>query len=149
MDDLETLASLLRRQNETGREIAKLIGRPALPGHIGEFIAARVFDIALESTVTRRAIDGHFRSGPLKGKSVDVKWYGKREGILDLNPTVLPDFYLVLTGPRSPAGSSRGTTRPLVLDSVFLFDAKSLVSDLKKRGVKIGIASSVARRYLA
>ena len=110
--------------NETGREIAKLIGRPALSGHIGEFIAARVFDIALESTVTRRALDGHFRSGELKGKSIDIKWYGKQEGTwASIDPP--PDFYLVLTGPRSPAGSSCGSTRPLVLDSVFLFDARA------------------------
>lgn len=44
MDSLPQLASLLRRYNEIGQEIAHLIGRPTQIGHVGEYIAASVFD---------------------------------------------------------------------------------------------------------
>jgi hypothetical protein len=78
-DDLERLAALIREQNRVAEEIGKLIGRPALVGHVGEFIAAKVFDIKLAASATERAIDGHFVSGPLVGRSVNVKWYGARD----------------------------------------------------------------------
>jgi len=31
----------------------------------------------------------------LQEKTVNIKWYGKHEGILDIDPQALPDFYLV------------------------------------------------------
>jgi len=63
------------------------------------------------------------------------------EGILDITPETLPDFYLVLTGPKGAPTSSRGTMRPWLISYVFLFDAAKLLADL--RGVKVGIATSV------
>ena len=65
------------------------------------------------------------------------------ESILDINPNHVPDFFLVFTGPKVPAGSSRGKTRPWIVEEVFLFGAPPLVERLRKRGVKIGIATSV------
>ena len=99
---LQTLASLLHERNALDARIAQLIGRPASPGHVGEFIAAAVFDIDLFESATQKAADGVFRRGALQGRTVNIKIYGKQEGILDIRPDALPDFYLVLTGPRSP-----------------------------------------------
>jgi hypothetical protein len=48
MDNLKELANLIEKRNEIDRKIADIIQRPAIPGHIGEFIASRVFDIQLE-----------------------------------------------------------------------------------------------------
>jgi hypothetical protein len=141
-DRLWALASLLRRRNSVDAEIARLIGRPALQGHIGEFIAAEVFDIELHTSATNTGHDGVFRSGPLAGRTVDVKWYARREGILDL-PRHPADHLLVLTGAAGPAGSSAGTHRPLVVEEVFLFDVEALVARLRERGVAQGIATSV------
>jgi hypothetical protein len=42
---LSRLAELVQRRNLIDAEIATLIGRPALTGHLGEFIVAQVFDI--------------------------------------------------------------------------------------------------------
>ena len=39
--------------------------------------------------------------------------------------------------------SSKGKTRPFVIKSVFLFDAKKLVDKLTIHKVKIGVATSV------
>jgi len=143
MEELEALAALLKERNAIDARIAALIGRPALSGHIGEFIASKVFGIRLCDSATTQSIDGHFMGGPLDGKSVNVKWYGKRESILDLNPINPPDYYLVLTGPAAPPVSSRGGTRPAVIEAVYLFEAARLIAELRSRGVKIGIASSV------
>jgi hypothetical protein len=48
-------------------------------GHLGEWIASQVFDIALEVSAVAEGIDGVFRSGALEGSMVNVKWYLKRE----------------------------------------------------------------------
>ena len=141
--DLEQLADLIRMRNENEVAITRVVDRPALLGHIGEYIASQVFNIALAPNATNPGIDGWFRSSSLAGKSVDVKTYAKREGVLDIKPEQLPDYYLVLAGPKSSAASSRGTARPWGIKEVFLFEAAPLVARLRQRPVKVGIATSV------
>ena len=141
---LSQLSSLLKRRNSIEAEIAQIIGRPAERGHIGEFVASEIFDIELHDSATHEGSDGVFRNGPFSGKSVNIKCYGKNEGILDMNPASPPDFYLVLTGLRTGAESSRGAVRPWTISSVFLFHHRELASRLS---VKIGIATSVRRHF--
>src|ERR1700722_9868135 len=143
---LAQAASLLRERNAIDAELARLIQRPMTSGHLGEWIAAQVFDIELEVSAVAAGIDGHFRSGPLQERTVNVKWYLKREGLLDTTETAALDYYLVLTGPPSAAASSRGTTRPWRIEAVFLFDARQLRSEQTARGVRHGVASSVIRQ---
>jgi hypothetical protein len=143
--DLKCLADLLRRYNAIGNEIAGVIGRPAERGHVGEYIAAHIFGIALEGSARKRARDGRFMTGALADHTVNVKWYGKQEGVLDLHARKPPHYYLALTGPAGSAASSRGATRPWVIQSVYLFDAARLLEDLRARGVKIRTGSSVRR----
>jgi hypothetical protein len=147
MPDLTRLAELLKEKHIIDEKIANLVGRPAQIGHVGEYIASAIFDITLERSAVAKAIDGHFATGPLVGRSVNVKWYAKLENALDLTPTHLPDEYLVLTGPRSAALSSRDTHRPWLIQFVFLFDAHQLVEQLSARGSKLGVASSVPHQY--
>ena len=144
-DELGRLSALIRQRNGIEAEIASIIGRPAHPGHIGDFVAARIFDIELVESATRKAMDGYFAKGPLAGKSVNVKYSSKDDGTLNINSDALPDLYLVLTGPRTPPESSRGKTHPWVIESVFLFDAPALCRRLTEYGVKISEATSVRR----
>ena len=81
-------------------------------GHLGEWIASAVFDIELEPSATTATVDGRFRSSKLQGKPVNIKWYPKREALLDLTEADGLDYYLVMTGPTAPAVSSRGGVRP-------------------------------------
>lgn len=143
MNTIIELAQLLKTKNEIDDLIAGKINRPALTGHIGEYIASRIFDIKLCDSATNPAIDGVFISGELKGKSVNIKYYSKEEHLLDITPKLLPDYYLVMTGPKENASHSKGKTRPFVIKSVFLFDAMQLVEILANRKVKIGVATSV------
>jgi hypothetical protein len=92
-------------------------------------------------------MDGRFRSAPFGGMTVNVKWYLKREGLLDMSSSPALDFYLVLAGPASAAASSRGSTRPWSVDAVYLFDARQLREDQAARGVKQGVASSVLKSH--
>lgn len=149
MAELERIANLLKKRNQIDRKISKIIGRPSTRGHIGEFIASKIFKIRLESSAATKGVDGVFTEGPLKGKTVNIKLYGKREGVLDIAVHELADYYLVLTGPKSAATTSRGSFRPLVISNVYLFEMAELVSRLGKRGVKLGIATSVAQLYWA
>ena len=104
-----------------------------------EWIAQEIFRVTLEENAVQKGFDGRFADGPLVGKTVNVKWYGKREGLLDINPAGVPDYYLVMTGPKAVAMTSKGQTRPLVITEVFLFDAPALV----KRLPRLGVAASV------
>jgi hypothetical protein len=111
-EDIHKIASLLRERNLIDEKIAAVIERPMTAGHLGEWIAARVFDIALETSAVTAAIDGRFKAGSLRGRTVNVKWYLKREGLLDITESATLDYYLVLAGPVSTAMSSRGGRRP-------------------------------------
>ncbi len=145
MKKLERLAELVHAKNRIDGKIAKIIGRPSLIGHVGEYIASEIFKIGLEQSAVEKGIDGRFTQIPLKGQTVNIKFYAKRENLLDINPDpdYLPDYYLVMTGPKSGAVSSRGATRPWRISSVYLFNSQKLRNELDNRGVKIGIATSV------
>lgn len=145
MDKLVLLSQLLEVRNALDGVIAGLIGRSAQSGHMGEYLAQEIFGVQLHNTAVHKGSDGVFRGGALDGCSLNVKWYPKNEGLLDVNPDHGCDYYLVLTGPRSPAQSSRGTTRPWVIEAVYLFKAQELIAELKRSGVKIGVATSVKR----
>lgn len=64
MAKIEKIAELLKKRNEIDREIAKIICRPSTRGHIGEFIASKIFKIKLESSATTKGFDGVFTEGP-------------------------------------------------------------------------------------
>ena len=81
-------------------ELAQLMQRPMTSGHLGEWIAAQVFEIELEASAAAAGIHGRFRSGPLQDRTVNIKWYLKREGLLDTTESAALDYYLVLTGRR-------------------------------------------------
>ena len=143
---MERLACLVHERNEISEEIAGIIGRPALNGHIGEFIASKIFRIKLEASATSKGIDGFFIEGSLKGKSVNVKLYGKKENIMDISAGTIADYYLVLAGEDGDLSSSKGKTRPLIISQVFLFNMRKLMPVLRERGVRIGIATSVRKK---
>lgn len=137
MNDLTELAELIRAKNAIDTLIARRVGRPAHIGHVGEFLASAIFNIQLEESATARAIDGRFVDGPLAGRTVNVKWFTKHDGLLDINEDTSLDYYLVFRGPKTPPASSRGTIAPWVIDYVFLLDAQHLFENLRARNVKI------------
>lgn len=147
MNDLTELAELICAKNAIDTLIARRIGRPAHIGHVGEFLASVIFGIQLEDSATAKAIDGHFIDGPLAGRTVNVKWFTKHDGLLDINEDASLDYYLVFRGPKSSPASSRGTIAPWVIEYVFLLDAQHLLENLRARNVKVqrhgatGIAS--------
>jgi len=143
MDSLKHLADLIIQRNINEQEITALIGRPATIGYIGEYIASKMFNILLVESASQKSIDGHFMDAPFIGRTVNIKWYAKLEWILDITPEALPDFYFVLAGPRSEMTTSRGSARPWLIESVYLFDAHELISVLLAEKVKIGIATSI------
>ena len=138
--ELFKLAPLINKRNETERQITAITGRPASIGHLGEFIASKVFEIELSVAANQKSIDGFFSSGRLEGGSVNVKWYGAHEMLLDVCVDSPPDFYLVLSGPTKAAGQT-DRTRPWLIRKVFLFDTAELMPAITARA--IGIATSI------
>ena len=141
MAGLDELAALIHERNTLEERISAITGRPASIGHLGEFIASEIFGIRLAANANRKSIDGWFERGPLEGRSVNVKWYAKHEGLLDMCVEPGPDFYLVLAGPSQPNVATHGP-RPWLIESVYLFEdsvLRGLVSS------KIGVATSVRR----
>jgi hypothetical protein len=148
-EQLGKIAGLLRSRNSIDEEIAEIIQRPMASGHLGEWVASRIFDIELAAVAVEPGFDGRFRSLPLQGKTVNIRWYLKREGLIDTSEAATLDYYLVLTGPPSSAASSHAGTRPWRIDAVYLFDARRLRSEQVARSVKSGTASSVIRQQWA
>lgn len=72
-DCLARAAALLRERNEIDAELARLMHRPMTSGHLGEWIAAQIFDIELEASAVAAGIDGRFRSGLWQGQTVNIK----------------------------------------------------------------------------
>jgi hypothetical protein len=143
IEELKQLGKIVKKKNYVDAEIARIINRPAHRGHAGEYIASLVIDIDQEHSSSNKSTDGKFRAGNLLGKTVNIKWYGKQQGILDVNS--ISDFHLVMTGPKMAAVSSRGTISPWVIDKIFLFETARLINELQARGInKRGIATSVA-----
>jgi hypothetical protein len=138
VNEVKRVAELIRERNRVDAALSACIRRPALPGHLGDWIAARIFGVELEQQATATGVDGRFADG----RTVNIRWYPKRDNLLDLREDG-PDRYLVLTGPKASAGGSNGVARPLVIDAVHLFDAAAVIADLRARGRKIGVASSV------
>lgn len=160
MDELKALAVLLKQRDAIDEQIAKVIDRPASTGHIGEFIASKIFAIDLTSSASNKGHDGHFLHGPLAGKTVNIKFYAKQGNMLDLpqnaEPTMaeLANYYLVLAGPIASAALSKGTHQPLVIQKVFLFEAKQIIQGIHERAMNkhgkpaiIGTATSVPKQF--
>src|SRR5438105_8504586 len=118
---LERVAELVKQRNAIDAQIAAITTRPVVAGHLGEWIAAQIFEIDLEPSAVAKASDGRFSSGPLVGHTVNIKWYGKLEGILDMVDDPSLDHYLAMTARPASATSSRGTTRPLPIPAAHLF----------------------------
>ncbi|MCH7944852.1 MAG: hypothetical protein IIC73_02380 [Armatimonadetes bacterium] len=128
--------------NSASDHVASIIGRPAERGHIGEFIASRVFNIRLHESAAEKGSDGVFLEGNLAGRSVNVKFYGKYEGLLDIREDAAPDEFLVLTGPKGTSSSSSGQVRPICVEHVFLIPGTEALADAQSRNVSIGVATS-------
>lgn len=147
MDDrLAELAGLLRERDGIEQRIAALTGRSARQGDVGEFIAARVFDIKLAATAVQAGHDGWFQSGPLAGGTVNIKTYGSVAGGLDISSHAC-DYYVVLSGPPKPAGAVQH--HRWGISAVYVFDTQRLLAKFTDRGIKVGIATSVRAGDLA
>ena len=149
LEAIQGLARLLGLRNRLDAEIGAILKRPMTHGHAGEWIASQIFDVELEHSASNAGIDGRFRSGPLAGRTVDVKWYLKHDSVLDITQSeaTMPDHFLVFTGPVGTAGLSRSGLRPWCIERVFLFDAHRLRAEQLARGAKLGPASSILKRH--
>ena len=142
MEDLVELARLLDERNEVDSKIARIVGMSARIGDVGEYIAARVFEIKLHESRSAKGSDGIFVGGQFKGRTVNVKFYTDSGNGLDLKPPGSTEFYLVFSGGGKEMGM-KGVSRPLTIDSIYIFDESALMGKLLARGVKIGEPTSL------
>lgn len=143
MTNLPRLAELLRARNTVESNIANLLRSGVSLGTVGEYIAAQIFSITLIPSAHHSEFAGIFASQPLAGKTVDVQWYPRREGFLNIHSEPAPDYILVLAGPRPESSTVRALVNPWLISSVYLFHAQELLAALRERGVQIGSHTSV------
>lgn len=143
MSNLPRLADLLRARNTVESNIANLLGSSVNLSTVGEHIAATIFGITLVPATRSSEFVGIFASQPLRGKTVDVQWYPRREGFLNVHAEATPDYYLVLAGPKQESSTARALVNPWIITSVHLFDCQELLGALRERGVQIGSHTSV------
>jgi hypothetical protein len=143
MSNLKHLAELLHARNTVESNIANLLGNGVNQSTVGEYIAANIFGITLIPSGRHTEFAGIFANQPLLGKTVDVQWYPRREGFLNVHSEPAPDYYLVLAGPKQESSTARALVNPWVINSVHLFDGRELLNALRERGVQIGSHTSV------
>lgn len=143
MSHLPHLAELLRARNTVESNIANLLGSGVNLAAVGEYITAEIFGITLVPSSHHNEFAGIFAHRPLEGKTVDVQWYPRREGFLNIHSEPAPDYYLVLAGPKQESSTARALVNPWLICSVHLFSARDLLAALRERGVQIGTHTSV------
>ena len=143
MNNLPRLAELLKARNTVESNMANLIRHPVNIGSIGDYIASTIFGITHEESTTHKIIYDRFSYGSLSGHTVDVQWHTRREGDLNLKTDTPLDYYLVMTGPKAGVNTTRSLVNPWVIESVYLFDTKELLTALHERRVQIGSQTSV------
>ncbi len=143
MSNLPRLAELLHARNTVESNIANLLGSAVNLDTVGDCIAATIFGITLIPSAQHREFTGIFASAPLAGKTVDVQWYPRREGVMNIHSDRSPDYYLVLSGPKQESSTARALVNPWIITSVYLFDGHQLLAAVRERGVQIGSHTSV------
>jgi len=143
MSDLPRLAELLRARNTVESNIAKLLECEVTLSNVGEHIAACIFGIRLIPTTSQTGFVGIFTTPTLKGKTVDVRWYPRRGGYLNIHTDPAPDYTLVLAGPEIEQNEARALVNPWVITSVHLFHMQELLSALRSRGIRVSPRVSI------
>lgn len=147
MSDLARLAELLHARNTVESNIANLLNCSANLSSVGEYIAANIFGITLIPSAQHSEFEGIFAHGQLAGKTVDIQWYPRREGFMNIHPQRSPDFYLVMAGPRQESSTTRALVNPWLITSVHLFESSELLAALHERGVQIGSHTSIINQF--
>jgi hypothetical protein len=140
---LSRLAELVRARNTVESNMVNLIEREVHLNSVGEHIAANVFGIRLVPTTIQSGFVGIFTTPALSGKTVDIRWYPRRESYINIHTDPAPDYSLILAGPRVEPGEARGLANPWLLTSVYLFSMQDLLASLRARGVRIGPRVSI------
>lgn len=143
MLNLPRLAELLRARNTVESNIANLLQCDVDLSHIGEQIAASIFGIRLVPTLNPNGPAGIFTQSALLGKTVDIRWYPRREGFLNIHTDPAPDYTLVLAGPKLDPNEARALVNPWIISSAYLFHMPDLLATLRARGVRVGPRVSV------
>ncbi|MGH4017101.1 MAG: hypothetical protein ACRDSL_24875 [Pseudonocardiaceae bacterium] len=63
-ESIVLVAELVRERNAIDERITQIIQRPVVSGHLGEWLAAQIFNVELEKSAVTAGIDGYFRFGP-------------------------------------------------------------------------------------
>ena len=134
MEKLKELSGLIKQWNVIEVKISGLIGHPGTIANIGEYIAEQVFSVELEKSKTQRGYDGKFTKGALRGRTVNIKIAREREGYIDWRDDALPEYFLIITGPKRTKRAN--PARPIHITNVYLFEVDSTRRILRKRGVK-------------
>lgn len=143
MPDLPRLAELLRARNTVESNIANLLQCEVDLNIVGEQIAASIFGIRFVPATAPGQSAGVFTCPTLAGKTVEVRWYLRREGILNIHTDPAPDYTLVLAGPKFDPSEARALVDPWIITSAYLFHMPELFNMLRTRGVRIGPRISV------
>ncbi len=143
-EELKQLAPLITQWDMARRSIAALIEGPTSIGELGEAIAFSIFDIE-PARRGQPGHDGHFLSGSLAHKTVNVKTYNSFNWTIDFDPLGRHpvDYYLVLAGlPQSSAKVTSGNyQKPFAIEHIFLLSHRMLlegvVASCETRGARL------------
>lgn len=126
-DELSDFADALRRRRSADEELSRLLGHPVERWNLCELVAARALDLELARSDPKQGHLGTFRTGPLAGSRVNLRFYRVREPLRPPAPGWDCDYHVVLQG-------SPDAEEPETLQGVYLFDASSFLRELQRGG---------------
>lgn len=123
--DFQVYFDALRRRRSADEELSRVLGQPVEGRNLCELIAARAMDIELEPSDREVGLVGIFRSGPLAGSRVSLRFHRHLEVLRPPKPEESCDYHVVLLGPPD-------TSSPDLLDSMYLFDTASFARESQR-----------------
>jgi hypothetical protein len=117
----------LRRRRTADEDLSRILGSPVERWNLCELVTARALDVEVELSSAEWGQVGVFRSGPLTGSRVSIKFYSAREYLCPTGPEPPCDYHVAIKGPPD-------TRLPELIHRIYLFEVAGLPEEMEGRG---------------
>jgi hypothetical protein len=126
-DEFIDFADALRRRRAADDDLSRILGRPVERWNLCELVTARALDVELELSSVEWGQVGVFRSGPLAGSRVSVRFYSSLEPLRPTGPEPPCDYHVAIKGPPD-------TRFPELIHRIYLFEVAGIPEEIERRG---------------
>gem|GEM_PF-1480306 len=126
-DELSDFADALRRRRAADDDLSRILGLPVERWNLCELVTARALDVEVELSSVEWGQVGVFRSGPLAGSRVSVRFYSAMEPLRPTAPEPPCDHHVAILGPPD-------TRFPELIHGIYLFEVAWIFEEMERSG---------------